>query len=94
MSDHPNERRTPLARPAEERTAEQSTQEAGGLHEGLSGVRPGPGPELARERDADDLLNRSVEERYDTPRRYEKDEEVESGESTLPADDSTLNIKI
>ena len=61
-------RRTPIARPAEERTAEQSTQEAGGLHAGLSGVRPGPGPELAHEVEADDVLNRSAEERYDTPR--------------------------
>ena len=83
-------RRTPIARPAEERTAEQSTQEAGGLHAGLSGVRPGPGPELAHEVEADDVLNRSAEERYDTPRQYDHDE----GEAALPANDATLKTKI
>ena len=71
------------------RTAEQST-EAGGVHEGLRGVRPGPGPELAHEHDADDVLNRSAEERYDTPRRYESEE----GEPALPADDAALKINI
>ena len=83
-------RRTPISRPAEEHTAEQSTQEAGGLHEPLRGVRPGPGPELAHEVEADDVLNRSAEERYDTPRRYENDEE----EAALPANDATLKTKI
>jgi hypothetical protein len=40
--------------------------------------------------DADDVLNRSAEERYDTPRRYENDE----GETALPANDTTLETKI
>ena len=82
-------RRTPLAKPAEERTSDQSMQQSGGLHGGLEGVRPGPGPELADERDADDVLNRSAGERYDTPRRYEKDDDP-----VLPANDATLNTKI
>jgi hypothetical protein len=83
-------RRTPIARPTEEDTAEQTTQEAGGLHQDLRGVRPGPGPELARQDEADDVLNRSAEERYDTPRRYENEE----GEPALPANDATLKTKI
>jgi hypothetical protein len=91
-----NERRTPPADPTAERTADQSTQENSGLHGGLQGVRPGPGPELAHESavstedDSEDVLNRSAERRYETPRRYEGDEE----DSTLPADDATLNTKI
>jgi hypothetical protein len=83
-------RKTPIARPADEATAEQSTQEAGGLHEGLQGVRPGPGPELARERDAEDVLNRSAEDRYATPRRYDND----ADDPALPADDATLKTNI
>ena len=88
--DRRSHRRTPIARPAEERTAEQSSQEAGGLHHGLRDVRPGPGPELAHEVEADDVLDRSAEERYDTPRQYEKDD----GETALPANDATLKTKI
>ena len=52
--------------PADERTADQSTQSASGL----GAVRPGPGPELA-----EDVLNRDAPRRYDTPRQYEDDEE-------------------
>ena len=89
MTDEQRQRRTPIAKPAEEGTAEQSTQHAAGLHERLRGVKPGPGPELAHERDADDVLNRSAGERYDTPRRYEELEDP-----ALPADDATLKTKI
>jgi hypothetical protein len=53
--------------PTDERTAEGSTQVAGGLGGGQGG------PERAGEREVDDVLNRSTEERYDTPRRYEED---------------------
>jgi hypothetical protein len=88
MKDH--HRRTPLANPTAERTADQSTQENGGLHDPLQGVRPGPGPELAQEREADDVLNRDAEERYQTPRRYESDDR----DPTMPSDDSALNTKI
>ena len=84
-------RHAPIAKPSEENTSDQSTQEAGGLHGGLRGVRPGPGPELARESDADDVLNRNDEGRYETPRRYDEDE---AGDATMPANDSTLNTKI
>jgi hypothetical protein len=83
-------RRTPPADPTSERTADQSTQENSGLHGGLEGVRPGPGPELDREGDAEDVLNRDAERRYDTPRRYESD----TADPAMPADDSTLNTKI
>lgn len=51
--------------PADERTADQSTQSASGL----GTVRPG--------RDADvgeDVLNRNEEGRYETPRQYEEDD--------------------
>jgi hypothetical protein len=89
MNDNQDQRRTPLAKPADERTSDQSTQESGGLHGGLRGVRPGPGPELANERDAEDVLDRSAEERYDTPRRYESDDDP-----VMPGNDSTLNTKI
>ena len=88
MKDH--RRRTPLADPTAERTAEQSTQENSGIHGGLQDVRPGPGPELAREADAEDVLNRSADERYETPRQYE----LENTDPTMPADDSSLNTKI
>ena len=81
---------TPIARPSEESTDEQSTQEAGGLHEGLKGVPPGPGPELARDGDAEDVLNRSAEDRYATPRRYDND----ANDSALPANDATLKTNI
>jgi len=88
MKEH--RRQTPPADPTAERTADQSTQENSGLHGGLSDVRPGPGPELAREADAEDVLNRSAEDRYETPRRYESD----NNDPTMPADDSSLNTKI
>jgi hypothetical protein len=47
-------RRTPPADPTSEPTADQSTQENSGLHQGIAGVRPGPGPELARKDGVDD----------------------------------------
>lgn len=94
MNEDRNERRTPIAKPTEERTSEQSTQEAGGLHEDLKGFKPGPGPELAREADVDDVLNRNVEKRYETPRRYEEQVDDEHRDPTMPANDSTLNTKI
>ena len=55
-------RRANQSDPTAERSTDQSTQSASGL--GL--VRPGPGPEVAK-----DLLNRHDEGRYDTPRRSE-----------------------
>ena len=61
--------RTPDTRhrhPADERTADQTTQSASGL----GTVRPGPGPEVA-----EDVLNRDAPRRYDTPRQYEDDAE-------------------
>lgn len=88
MKEDRGPRRTPLARPAEERASDQSTPESAGLHEDLGDVRPGPGPELARERDVDDALARNAEKRYDTPRQYDEDEKV------MPDNDSTLNTKI
>jgi hypothetical protein len=61
--------------PTAERTADQSTQTAGGLHEARDDVRPGPGPEVAREEQAEDVLNRNEEGLYDTPRRYDEEDE-------------------
>ena len=91
MSDDREKRHEPIAKPTEQRTSDQSTQEAGGLHGSLRGVRPGPGPELAREADADDVLSRNEEKRYETPRKYD---ETEDRDATMPANDSTLNTKI
>jgi hypothetical protein len=48
--------------------------------------------EPRRGREPEDLLNRNVERRYDTPRQYE--EEVTADDPVMPADDSTLNTKI
>lgn len=83
MSDQT--RRANQSDPTAERTAgDQPSQTASGLSSGR------PGPEVASEREADDLLNRSSEERYDTPRRYEEGDT----DPALPADDATLNTKI
>ena len=67
--------------PTAERTADQSTQTAGGLHqpqkthrrhtEDLGDARPGQGPEVAQESDVEDVLKRNDEDLYETPRRYE-----------------------
>jgi hypothetical protein len=35
------------------------------------------GPERPTQREADDVLNRSAGERYDTPRRYDEDDSSE-----------------
>lgn len=58
--------------PTAERTADQSTQTAGGLHQGVEGMTHGPGPEVPSEAEADDVLNRNDEDLYDTPRRDEE----------------------
>lgn len=55
--------------PADERTADQSTQSASGLET----ARPGPGAEIA-----EDVFNRNEEGRYRTPRQYEADEETDA----------------
>ena len=90
MNDDTHRQRTPPARPAEEHTADQSTQEAGGLHGGPRGVRSAGGPEVAHEDDADSVLERSARERYRTPRQYERDDE----DAAMPSNDSSLNTKI
>jgi hypothetical protein len=82
-------RRTPPADPSAERTADQSTQENAGLHGGVQGVRPGSEPDLVHDDGAEDALNRSAEERYQTPRHYEG-----TSDPALTSDDSSLNTKI
>ena len=85
-------RRTNPSDPTAERTSEQSTQTASGLSGGRGG------PEVASERQADEVLDRSAEERYDTPRRYEHGDEGRTDreplDPALPSDDATLNTKI
>ena len=44
-------------------------------------------------RNAEDLLNRNAERRYETPRQYERDDD-KSEDPVMPADDSTLKTKI
>ena len=90
MNDDRPGHRTPIAKPDEERTTDESAQEGGGLHGSLRGVKPGPGPELAHESDADDVLSRNEEGRYQTPRTYDEDDR----DATMPTNDSTLNTKI
>jgi hypothetical protein len=56
--------------PADERTADQSTQSAGGL---------------GRKDDAaEDVFNRNEEGRYRTPRQYEADEEPDAAPTRKP----------
>ena len=55
--------------PTAERTADQSTQTAGGLGGGRDRAEQNAGGE----RNSEDLLNRNRGERYDTPRRYEEE---------------------
>jgi hypothetical protein len=55
---------------------------------------PPRGPEVSSEREADEVLNRSAEERYDTPRQYEEGDLDEQTDPVLPSDDATLNTKI
>lgn len=59
--------------PTAERTADQSTQSAGGLHQGVERATR-PGAEGARETEHEDLLNRNEEDLYDTPRRYDEEQ--------------------
>ncbi len=59
--------------PTDEGTSAHSAQVASGLGGGQGG------PEKADEREVDDVLNRSEEDRYETPRRYEA---TDSGENT------------
>ena len=55
--------------PTAERTADQSTQTAGGLGGGRDRAERNSGSEPSSE----DLFNRNRGERYDTPRRYEEE---------------------
>jgi hypothetical protein len=81
------DRRTPPPDdPTAERTADQSTQSAGGLHRGVDG--PGPGAV----KDAGDTAYRNDEDLYKTPRRY--DSEDNDSDPVMPADDPGLNTKI
>lgn len=82
-----SKRRQNQSDPTAERTSEQSTQTASGL----SGGRRGP--EVASEREADEVINRDREDEDDqtrTPRKYEEG----ATDPALPSDDATLNTKI
>ena len=58
--------------PTAERTADQSTQTAGGLHQAVDRVTGGGTSEGTREAEHEDVLNRNEEDLYDTPRRYDE----------------------
>ena len=90
MNDDRPGRQTRIAKPDEERTTDESAPKVAGPHGSLRGVKPGPGPELAHESDADDVLSRNAKGRYQTPRTYDEDDR----EATMPTNDSTLNTKI
>ena len=75
------ERRTPPHDPTAERTADQTTQGAGGLHKSVDGSG----------READDTAYRNDGDLYETPRRY--DSEDNGRESVVPSDDSSLDTK-
>ena len=83
-------RRTPPDDPTAERTADQSTQGAGGLHKSVDGT--GPAGARGGAREADDTSYRNDEDLYKTPRRY--DSEDNGKDSVMPSDDSALNTKI
>ncbi|MDQ3419694.1 MAG: hypothetical protein M3541_13105 [Acidobacteriota bacterium] len=87
-------RRAPQHDPTAERTADQSTQDAGGLHKDVDGIRPGPGagpgPEVVR--DADDTAYRNDEDLYETPRRYDSGDNDDH--PVMPPDESSLNTKL
>ncbi|MBA2301764.1 MAG: hypothetical protein H0W08_03955 [Acidobacteria bacterium] len=84
-----DDRRRTHVDPTAEGTADQSTQENARLHGGLKGERRGPGPGPARAHDTDDVMNRNARERYDTPRRYENEQE----NVTRPSRHSMLHPK-
>jgi hypothetical protein len=84
------ERRTPPHDPTAERTAEQTTQGAGGLHKSVGANRPGSLSETGR--DADDTAYRNDGDLYETPRRY--DSEDNDKDPVMPSDGSTLGTKI
>ena len=73
MSDR--SRDTTQRHPADERTADQTTQSASGL----DGVRPRPGAETG-----EDVLNRNEEGRYETPRQYEEDDSANESSRRQP----------
>ncbi len=84
-------RRAPQDDPTGERTADQSTQDAAGLHKSTDGIRPGPGPEVAA-RNTDDTDYRNDEDLYETPRRY--DSGGKDDDPVMPSNDSSLNTKL
>ena len=92
-------RRAPQHDPTGERTADQSTQTAGGLHQDVDPVRPGTdvqgtrsGPDGDVVRDADDTAYRNDEDLYETPRRYESGDNDD--ERVMPSNESSLNPKL
>jgi len=84
------ERRTPPDDPTAERTADQTTQGAAGLHRSVGASPPGSPSEAGR--DADDTAYRNDGDLYETPRRYDWKDNDE--DPVMPSDDSTLNTKI
>jgi hypothetical protein len=73
--------------PADERTADQSTQSASGL----SGGKPERERVRDRDQEDDDLIARNQKERHATPRRYDEDA---SDDAAMPANDATMKTKI
>ena len=79
-------RPTNPADPTAERTAEQSTQTAGGLSGGRERSQL---PEQDDKREDEEIIPRSREERGTTARRYEH-----ADDKALPSDDPTYRTEI
>jgi hypothetical protein len=60
--------------PTAQRTADQSTQSAGGLHQRVAGGTGDGAPDGALQTDTEDVLNRNDEDLYETPRRYDEED--------------------
>ena len=78
-------RRPPLADPTSERTADQSTQTSGGLQGAGEETSSSTGSDPTRDHDTEDVLNRSSEDRYETPRRYDADHRATAAPDAEPA---------
>lgn len=84
------DRRTPPHDPTAERTADQSTQSAAGLHQGVDG--PKQGGDAGGAREGGDTDYRNDEDLYAAPRRSEPNGQADT-DTVMPSADASLNTK-